>query len=188
MAALPPRPVAAAARATETERKRLCVRERERDRKRSVTMEGGKAAEIKERVAAERAASRVAAGLRLGARVEVDRDGTTSVGVVRYKGTTKFAMGIWLGIELDSDDGKHDGTVGTTRYFVCPPNKGIFVRPTQVTPLGEVATAAATTGSTESTAENSSNATPAAPSMPIVHCNMLGCNVRCRSLCVVCAS
>ena len=32
-------------------------------------------------------------------------------GVVRYVGTTQFAAGTWVGLELDNATGKHDGTV-----------------------------------------------------------------------------
>merc|ERR1712060_802383 len=39
------------------------------------------------------------------------------VGTVVFKGTVNFAKGIWYGIELDTPDGRHDGTVKQRRYF-----------------------------------------------------------------------
>lgn len=49
-------------------------------------------------------------------------------GVVRFVGTTHFAEGTWIGVELDLKLGKNDGSVQGTRYFFCEPRRGIFVR------------------------------------------------------------
>ncbi|KAL3657001.1 hypothetical protein V7S43_018050 [Phytophthora oleae] len=49
-------------------------------------------------------------------------------GVVRYIGTTRFATGTWVGIELCEQKGKNSGTVDGEKYFSCPPNHGIFIR------------------------------------------------------------
>ncbi|KAG3247163.1 hypothetical protein PI124_g8137 [Phytophthora idaei] len=49
-------------------------------------------------------------------------------GVVRYIGTTRFATGTWVGIELCEPKGKNSGTVDGERYFSCAPNHGIFIR------------------------------------------------------------
>jgi len=54
-------------------------------------------------------------------------------GTVRFYGTTEFAPGKWVGIELPMPTGKNDGSVKDKRYFVCEPNHGSFVRPPQVT-------------------------------------------------------
>jgi CAP-Gly domain len=53
-------------------------------------------------------------------------------GVVRFIGTTHFSTGQWIGIELDDDTGKNDGSVQGQRYFDCSPGRGIFVRPDTV--------------------------------------------------------
>jgi dynactin 1 len=50
-------------------------------------------------------------------------------GVVRFIGTTHFSSGQWVGVELDDDSGKNDGTVQGQRYFDCSPAHGMFVRP-----------------------------------------------------------
>ena len=53
-------------------------------------------------------------------------------GVVRFFGTTHFSSGQWIGIELDDDSGKNDGSVQGQRYFECEPGHGMFVRPDTV--------------------------------------------------------
>ncbi|XP_053365201.1 CAP-Gly domain-containing linker protein 4 isoform X2 [Clarias gariepinus] len=67
--------------------------------------------------------------LRLGERVLVIGQRT---GVVRFYGKTRFAPGIWLGIELDKPSGKNDGSVGGVKYFSCPPKHGVFAPPSRV--------------------------------------------------------
>ena len=49
--------------------------------------------------------------------------------VVRYIGFVQFALGMWLGVELETAIGKNDGLVDGTRYFRCAPNHGLFCRP-----------------------------------------------------------
>ncbi|XP_077419188.1 kinesin-like protein KIF13B isoform X2 [Vanacampus margaritifer] len=61
-----------------------------------------------------------------GAHVAV---GSGKAGTVRYVGVAHFAEGVWVGVELDSPAGKHDGCVGGHRYFRCRPAHGVLVRP-----------------------------------------------------------
>uniref|UniRef100_A0A8D0GYB7 CAP-Gly domain containing linker protein 3 n=1 Tax=Sphenodon punctatus TaxID=8508 RepID=A0A8D0GYB7_SPHPU len=65
----------------------------------------------------------ISLGLKLGDRVVVDGQ---KVGTLRFCGTTEFASGQWIGVELDEPDGKNDGSVGGIRYFICPPKQGVF--------------------------------------------------------------
>ncbi|XP_017286553.1 CAP-Gly domain-containing linker protein 3 [Kryptolebias marmoratus] len=62
-------------------------------------------------------------GLKLGERVVLD---DMKTGTLRFCGTTEFASGQWVGVELDEPEGKNDGSVGGVRYFICPPKLGIF--------------------------------------------------------------
>ncbi|XP_027730817.1 kinesin-like protein KIF13A isoform X3 [Vombatus ursinus] len=50
-------------------------------------------------------------------------------GIVRYIGSVDFLAGTWVGVELNVQMGKHDGTVKGKEYFRCKPQHGIFVRP-----------------------------------------------------------
>lgn len=53
-------------------------------------------------------------------------------GIVRFVGSASFAAGRWVGVELNAANGKNDGSVAGITYFSCPPNHGVFVRPSQV--------------------------------------------------------
>ena len=57
-------------------------------------------------------------------------------GVIRYIGSTDFADGIWIGVELRTPKGKNDGSVMDKRYFLCKPNHGLLVRPSKITVRG----------------------------------------------------
>ncbi len=48
------------------------------------------------------------------------------LGYLRYCGSTQFANGIWAGIELDREFGRHDGSLCGKRYFTCNKNHGVF--------------------------------------------------------------
>uniref|UniRef100_H2XNK3 CAP-Gly domain-containing protein n=1 Tax=Ciona intestinalis TaxID=7719 RepID=H2XNK3_CIOIN len=61
--------------------------------------------------------------IKVGDRVNV---GDAKVGTVRFVGETEFAKGCWVGIELDSAQGKNDGSVAGNRYFTCEANFGLF--------------------------------------------------------------
>ncbi|KAF5376572.1 hypothetical protein D9757_008269 [Collybiopsis confluens] len=67
----------------------------------------------------------------LGTIVDVSNVGK---GVIRFSGPTEFKPGKWIGIELDEQRGKNDGSVEGVRYFNCKNGigYGVFVRPGQV--------------------------------------------------------
>lgn len=69
------------------------------------------------------------------ARVMVKFDGDQVPGVIRFVGEASFASGPVVGVELDDALGKNDGSVRGERYFSCPPQHGMFVRPTAVSPI-----------------------------------------------------
>jgi hypothetical protein len=56
---------------------------------------------------------------------------------VRFIGTTHFAPGDWIGIELDDATGKNDGAVQGERYFDCEQGYGMFIRPSAVAAVME---------------------------------------------------
>ncbi|XP_059927516.1 kinesin-like protein KIF13B isoform X3 [Gadus macrocephalus] len=70
--------------------------------------------------------------------------GSSKSGTVRYVGSTEFAAGVWVGVELDTPTappplptaplppGKNDGTIGGRQYFRCTPGYGVMVRPDRV--------------------------------------------------------
>ncbi|KAM7070682.1 kinesin-like protein KIF13A isoform 1-T1 [Acridotheres tristis] len=55
--------------------------------------------------------------------------GSNKMGTVRYVGTVDFSAGVWVGVELNVQLGKHDGIVKGREYFHCKPRHGVFVRP-----------------------------------------------------------
>lgn len=67
-----------------------------------------------------------------GDRVLVRSDRGDLSGILRFMGETNFATGEWAGIELDTPDGKNDGSVLGHRYFHCSKNYGLFVPLTRV--------------------------------------------------------
>ncbi|CAI8026923.1 CAP-Gly domain-containing linker protein 1 [Geodia barretti] len=52
----------------------------------------------------------------------------TDFGDVWFIGTSQFAKGVWLGIELLKPNGKNDGSVKGHRYFCRKPSHGLFVK------------------------------------------------------------
>ncbi|XP_048768039.2 microtubule-associated protein futsch-like isoform X5 [Ostrea edulis] len=53
--------------------------------------------------------------------------GKLSQGTVKFVGHLPGRSDAYLGVELDREDGKHDGKFEGMRYFRCKPNKGVFV-------------------------------------------------------------
>uniref|UniRef100_A0A8C8FS54 CAP-Gly domain-containing protein n=1 Tax=Oncorhynchus tshawytscha TaxID=74940 RepID=A0A8C8FS54_ONCTS len=80
-------------------------------------------------------------GLKLGDRVVLD---DMKTGTLRFCGTTEFASGQWVGVELDEPEGKNDGSVGGVRYFICPPKLGIFAPVSKITKAVELAPSSVT--------------------------------------------
>ena len=55
--------------------------------------------------------------------------GGNKQGTVAFFGTTQFARGVWVGVVLDTPDGKNNGSVNGVAYFTCEPNYGLFSKP-----------------------------------------------------------
>ncbi|XP_066562473.1 serine-rich adhesin for platelets-like isoform X2 [Amia ocellicauda] len=74
-------------------------------------------------------APRSVADLRVGHLVKFSRPGgKISQGTVKYMGNLPGRQDIYLGVELEgSEVGRHNGTFEGIRYFLCKPNKGVFV-------------------------------------------------------------
>jgi dynactin 1 len=53
-------------------------------------------------------------------------------GVVRFRGSTSFSQGRWVGVELYEKLGKNDGSVQGVKYFTCQMHYGIFVKPAAI--------------------------------------------------------
>ncbi|KAI8097830.1 uncharacterized protein B0P05DRAFT_483030 [Gilbertella persicaria] len=70
----------------------------------------------------------------IGDRVAVDS--MNIIGTLKFLGEAEFKEGYWAGIQLDIlGSGKNDGSVKGIRYFSCPPQTGLFVLASKITPL-----------------------------------------------------
>jgi dynactin 1 len=102
-------------------------------------------------------------GLALGQTVRLT-DGRTAI--VRFLGRTNFSTGEWVGLELEDNSGKNDGSVNGERYFECGGvGRGMFCRAKAVTVIAQppapkptAAAAAARKGSRPSSMFTSGNA------------------------------
>eukprot|EP00598_Pedospumella_elongata_P002820 CAMPEP_0184974204 /NCGR_PEP_ID=MMETSP1098-20130426/5745_1 /TAXON_ID=89044 /ORGANISM="Spumella elongata, Strain CCAP 955/1" /LENGTH=858 /DNA_ID=CAMNT_0027496747 /DNA_START=70 /DNA_END=2646 /DNA_ORIENTATION=+ len=56
------------------------------------------------------------------------KDNSKLAGTIRFIGHTSFSAGIWIGVCLDTAQGKNDGSVQGRRYFDCAPEHGLFVK------------------------------------------------------------
>ncbi|KAL5265794.1 hypothetical protein ACHWQZ_G006482 [Mnemiopsis leidyi] len=75
--------------------------------------------------------------LKVGTRV-ITKD-TRLEGTVRFCGEPQFAKGMWVGVELDTEQGKNDGEVKGVRYFQCRPQHGLFCKPEKLSKIKEPA-------------------------------------------------
>ncbi|XP_037786153.1 CAP-Gly domain-containing linker protein 3-like [Penaeus monodon] len=76
-----------------------------------------------------------AMGLKLGDRVLVSG---VKTGTLRFVGATEFATGLWAGVELETQSGRHNGTVKGVMYFRCANNYGVFVPVNRLTKIPNV--------------------------------------------------
>ncbi|KAI3878920.1 hypothetical protein MKX03_037317 [Papaver bracteatum] len=68
-------------------------------------------------------------GFRMNQRVHTVGD-TRRIGTVKYIGNVEGYSGIWVGIDWDNGDGKHNGQLNGVTYFEAKDDKsGSFVRP-----------------------------------------------------------
>ncbi|XP_014672121.1 PREDICTED: CAP-Gly domain-containing linker protein 4-like [Priapulus caudatus] len=74
-------------------------------------------------------------GFRIGDKVIVNG---LKAGTLRFIGETKFAKGVWAGIELTENAGKNNGTVQCVEYFVCQQGYGIFAPVDKVSKVSAV--------------------------------------------------
>ena len=66
--------------------------------------------------------------LEIDMRVSTLLQGSLVSGTVRFVGRTDFAKGIWIGVALDDQIGKHNGTIGVKEYFKCASGHGLFLK------------------------------------------------------------
>lgn len=64
----------------------------------------------------------------IGSLVMVGSGPARKYGTVSFIGETQFSNGEWIGIILQTPDGKNDGSVDGVRYFECERLYGLFVR------------------------------------------------------------
>lgn len=54
--------------------------------------------------------------------------GAVKRGEIKFIGETQFSTGEWIGIALDTAEGKNDGSVAGVKYFDCKFNHGLFLK------------------------------------------------------------
>ena len=58
-------------------------------------------------------------------------------GLVKFVGHTHFKEGLWIGVELEREKGKNNGSIDGKIYFNCSPGYGVFAPVRKVTILNE---------------------------------------------------
>jgi len=67
--------------------------------------------------------------LKIGMKVSVSRtSGRLSRGVVKWIGTLPNRYGDFVGVELETESGKHDGYLDGIQFFKCKHDRGVFVK------------------------------------------------------------
>jgi len=64
--------------------------------------------------------------IKVGMKVKLNQ--TNVEACIRFIGETNFSDGIWIGLELQTPDGKNNGTVQGRKYFSCKSNHGLMIR------------------------------------------------------------
>eukprot|EP00462_Mataza_sp_D1_P016665 CAMPEP_0175157222 /NCGR_PEP_ID=MMETSP0087-20121206/22076_1 /TAXON_ID=136419 /ORGANISM="Unknown Unknown, Strain D1" /LENGTH=349 /DNA_ID=CAMNT_0016444795 /DNA_START=146 /DNA_END=1195 /DNA_ORIENTATION=- len=64
----------------------------------------------------------------VGRRIKLQTNKGSREGVIRYRGAVHFAMGDFIGVELDDAVGNHNGEHNGRTYFNCGTNRGLFSR------------------------------------------------------------
>ncbi|XP_033112853.1 intracellular protein transport protein USO1-like isoform X2 [Anneissia japonica] len=73
-------------------------------------------------------APRTPRDIEVGMKVKFSRpNGRVSQGMVKYVGQLPGRHDSYLGVELDTEEGRHDGTYNGERFFKCRANRGVFV-------------------------------------------------------------
>lgn len=71
---------------------------------------------------------------RVGQRLHLAGD-PRRIGTVKYVGSIRGYSGMWVGVDWDSGDAKHDGSVNGVRYFQARSDvSGSFVRAKNLSP------------------------------------------------------
>lgn len=76
--------------------------------------------------------------LTVGTRVKIKTRDPPTDAVIKFIGKTKFGTGYWIGVEVDDDSGKNDGTVNDQSYFKSKDKRGLFVRQGVLAVVGHV--------------------------------------------------
>jgi len=75
----------------------------------------------------------------VGDRVSIDG---VKEGNVAFIGETQFSKGVWVGVVLDTAEGKNSGSVGGVQYFECEANHGLFAKPEKLKVISKSSAAA----------------------------------------------